>query len=111
MAEQPAPERRPYVHDEIVTLRVRRAPKYGVFLVVGAVLGVLVALALTFAGDGLDVSPYTQVVYSQGQVFGFMALVCGAVGVAVGGVVALLFDRSLGRRERSVAVDHERHGV
>ncbi len=109
MAEQPAPERKPLVHEEIVTLRVRRAPKYGVFLAAGAVLGILAALILTFAIDGSEVSPYTQVVYSELQVFGFTALICVVVGATLGAIAALVFDRVGGRRVKDVAVDHERY--
>ena len=109
MAEQPLPERKPLVHEEIVTLRMRRAPKYGVFLAAGAFLGILVALILTFAIDGADISPYTDVVYTQLQVFGFTTLICVVVGVAVGALVALVSDRVMGQRTRDVSVDHERY--
>ncbi|WP_137845290.1 potassium transporter Trk [Microbacterium sp. 2FI] len=96
------------VEDHIETVRVRRAPKFSVFLVVGAGLGILVALILTFAFDGSDaVSPNTGVVYSSGQVFGFLTLVCVTVGVALAAIVALIFDRSSSRHIREVTVDHE----
>jgi len=111
MAEQPAPERPSTSRDDIETVRVRRAPKYGVFLAAGAFLGILVALILTFAIDGAAVSPYTQVVYSQLQVFGFTALICVVVGVTLGAIVALIFERVLGARTRQVIVDHEQHGL
>jgi hypothetical protein len=94
--------------DEIVGGRVRRSPRYGAFLILGAVVGALVALILTFAFDGTSVpSDVTNVVFSQGQVFGFLALILGSVGALVGGVVALIFDRTVGRRTRSVVVGHE----
>ncbi|MCC2032932.1 potassium transporter Trk [Microbacterium allomyrinae] len=94
--------------DRIETVRVRRAPKISVFLLFGAVLGVLVALILTFAFNGsADVSPNTGVVYSQGQVFGFLTLVCVPIGLAIAGVVALVLDRRSQRRTRDVTVDHE----
>ena len=86
---------------------MRRAPKFGVFLTVGAALGVLVALILTFAGGGEATSPLTEVTYSSAQVFGFLALIGVAVGLAVGGFAALLFDRVSRRRARNVSVDHE----
>ncbi|MDQ1074599.1 MULTISPECIES: potassium transporter Trk [Microbacterium] len=111
MAEQPAPERPSFSRGEIETASVRRAPKYGVFLAAGAFVGILVALILTFAIDSTDVSPYTQVVYSQLQVFGFTALICVVVGVTVAAIVALIFERVLGGRTRQVIVDHEQHGV
>ncbi|HWI31502.1 MAG TPA: hypothetical protein VNT50_08410 [Microbacterium sp.] len=94
--------------DEIVGARVRRSPRYGAFLVFGAVLGILVAMILTFAFDGTaEPSPGTNVVYSDGQVFGFLALICISVGVLVAGVLALVLDRTVGRRTRTVVVDHE----
>ena len=86
---------------------MRRAPKYGVFLTVGALLGVLVALILTFATGEETASPLTNVTYSSMQVFGFLALIGVAIGLAVGGFVALMFDRASRRRARTVNFDHE----
>lgn len=86
---------------------MRRAPRIGVFLTVGALLGVLVALVLTFATGEEATSPLTDVTYSSMQVFGFLALIGVAVGLAVGGFVALLFDRASRRRARTVSFDHE----
>lgn len=95
-------------HD-IETATVRRSPRYAIFLVMGAALGIVAALTLTFAFDGTsDKSPSTQVLYSTSQVFGFLCLVCIPIGLAVGAVVALLIDRSLARRTREVRIDHER---
>ena len=106
-ATPPTPS--PIVEDHIETVRVRRAPKYSVFLIAGAGLGILVAMILTFAFNGSgDVSPNTGLVYSSTQVFGFLALICITVGVALGGVVALILDRALARRTRDVVVDRER---
>ena len=96
------------VKDHIETVRVRRAPKYSVFLAAGAALGILVAMILTFAFNGtVDVSPNTGMVYSQTQVFGFLALICITAGIVVGGVVALILDRVFSRRTREVTVDRE----
>ena len=89
-------------------MRVRRAPKFSVFMVVGAALGVIVAMILTFGFDGsTEQSPNTGLVYSQGQVFGFLLLVCIPIGLALAAIVALIFDRRSRRRTREVAVDHE----
>lgn len=86
---------------------VRRAPKISVFLVAGAGLGILIAMILTFAFDGTtQVSDNTGLEYSQGQVFGFLALMGIAVGLALGGAVALVFDRVSRRRAREVEVRH-----
>lgn len=102
-AERPAT-----IVDHIETVRVRRAPKYGVFLAVGAGLGLLAAMILTFVFNGTGgVSPNTGLVYSQSQVFGFLALILITVGIVAGGVTALVLDRVFARRAREVTVDRE----
>lgn len=95
------------VEDRVERLSVRRSPKYSVFFVLGAALGVLVALILTFAFHGTDQTAASGVDYTPGQVFGFLALIGVAVGATLGGIVALLFDRVLGRRTHEVTVDRE----
>ena len=102
-------EPRVLIEDHLESVRVRRAPKYSVFLAVGAALGLVVAMILTFVFNGTgDVSPNTGLVYTQTQVFGFLALICITVGVVVGAVVALILDRALARRAHAVTVDRER---
>jgi hypothetical protein len=104
----PAEPAETVVEDHIERVRVRRAPKFSVFLIVGAALGMLTALILTFAFNGTaNQSPNTGLVYTQGQVFGFLALICVAVGVAVFGILALVLDRTSRRRTREVTVDRE----
>lgn len=94
--------------DRVETVRVRRAPKFSVFLVLGAGVGLLAALILTFAFSGtVGESPNTGLVYSQGQVFGFLALICVSIGIALGGILALVLDRRSARRTREYVVDHE----
>lgn len=93
--------------DRIETVRVRRAPKISVFLILGAALGALVAMILTFAFNGTaEASPNTGLEYSQGQVFGFLLLVCVPVGLALAATAALILDRRSRRRTQQVAVDH-----
>ncbi len=98
----------PTADHRIETAQVRRSPRYAVFLLAGAALGILVALVLTFAFDGTEnVSATTGVTYSTSQVFGFVCLFAIPLGIAVGSVVALVLDHSLARRAREVRVDHE----
>lgn len=86
---------------------VRRAPKISVFLVAGAGVGILAALILTFAFAGsTEASPNTGLEYTPGQVFGFLALIGIAVGLAAGAAVALVFDRLSRRKAREVTVEH-----
>jgi uncharacterized membrane protein len=89
------------------TVTVRRAPRYGRFIALGALLGAVVALILTFAFSGQPAEPELQIGFDRGQVFGFLLLICATVGAALGAVVALILDRSSARRARSVDVQHE----
>jgi hypothetical protein len=103
-----APEPGAVIEEHIETVRLRRSPKYAVFLAAGAGLGVIVAMILTFAFNGtVGTSPNTGMVYSSGQVFGFLLLICVTVGVVGGGVTALILDRVLAKRTRDVIVDRE----
>ncbi|MEN2738546.1 potassium transporter Trk [Microbacterium sp. X-17] len=106
MSEQPRTPR-PDVVDEIEVVEVRRSPRYGVFLGLGVALGVLVAAILTFTVSGNDQSA-TGIVYSDAQVFGFLALICGAIGLGLGGALAIVLDRTVGRRRRRFSADHAR---
>jgi hypothetical protein len=83
------PEKRPE------QVRVRRSAKILNFLLTGAFLGAVAALILTFAFPGNDE-------YPASQVFGFLLLLGVALGAALGGLVAVLLDRSLQRRARDV---------
>ncbi|GAA1920246.1 hypothetical protein GCM10009775_11030 [Microbacterium aoyamense] len=110
MADQASTPEEPATRaeDRIESVRVRRAPKISVFLALGAALGILVALVLTFAFGGTsEESPNTGLVYTQGQVFGFLALICISAGVVLGAVVALILDRRSSAHTREVRADHE----
>lgn len=91
----------------VVEARVRRSPRYGVFLVLGAAVGVFVAMILTFSFHGTDEPAVNGALYSPGQVFGFLSLIGVAAGLLVGGLVAIVLDRVVGRRQRTVTLDRE----
>lgn len=80
------------------SVAVRRSPRYWRFLVIGAFVGIIAALVLTFA---FPASPD----YSLTQVFGFLLLVCIVVFGAIALTVGLLIDRSMARRTRIVSAD------
>ena len=79
------------IDDEQTIVRIRRAPKFSVFLIVGAALGIIVALILTSL---FPIDP--QVGF--GATFGYFAIFGVTGGVLIGGIVALIFDRVLSRR-------------
>ena len=89
------------------TVTVRRAPRYGRFITLGAIVGAIAALILTFAFSGEPTIEGELIEFDKGQVFGFLLLICATIGVALGALVALLIDRSTARRARSVAVVRE----
>lgn len=93
----------------VETARVRRVPKYGVFIALGAIVGVVAALILTFAFDGsARISENTGLEYTSGQVFGFVLLGCIPVGIALSALVALVLDRVARRKTREVRIVHDR---
>jgi len=77
---------------------VHRAPRYKNFMILGAIVGVVLALVLTLAfPDNAD--------FSKAQVFGFLLLACLAAGVLLGSLAALVLDRTIGRRSHTVVAD------
>ncbi|KUM33670.1 hypothetical protein [Arthrobacter sp. EPSL27] len=88
--EQHVPERR--------EITVRRAPKYVPFLVLGGLVGFGVAAFLAYGLPG-DES------FDSGAVFGFFMILCGAGGVILGGIVALVLDRMSVRRAKRAVVE------
>ncbi|MFC6356037.1 hypothetical protein [Luethyella okanaganae] len=86
--------------DEVTagTVIVRRAPRYFRFMLVGGVVGAIVALILT-----VEFPENSQ--YDRGQVFGFLLLLCATVGVALGSLIALWIDRRASLSPATVVAD------
>lgn len=80
---------------------VRRAPRIGAFLVVGAVLGALVTLILTSLYPA-DPNVGFAASYGYFLIYGVPA------GVLLGALVGLALDRRSRRRARSITVEHQR---
>ncbi len=81
-------------------VQIRRAPKYGRFLLVGGLLGLIVTFVLT------SLYPADPNV-GFGALFAYFCLYGVPTGVALGAVVALLLDRASARRSRTVAAQRE----
>jgi hypothetical protein len=66
--------------------QVHRSPRYGAFLVTGAVIGVAVAVLSGLLGTG-DGSIGT------GQLIGYLAMIFGLLGALLGGAAAVVIER------------------
>ena len=89
--------------DDRRTVRVRRSPRIGVFLLLGVLLGVLVgvvAAVLTPPAPG----------YSTGQVLGYLVLLTAPVGAVLGAGVAITLDALSSRRARTATAERARGG-
>ncbi|WP_417509847.1 potassium transporter Trk [Microbacterium sp.] len=91
---------------ETVEATVRRVPRYGVFMAIGVVLGIIAAGILTMVGS-YEPSETLDVIYTPNQVFGFTLLWTVPIGLALGGLVAILLERIARRHDRVVRVDRE----
>lgn len=78
-------------------VRIRRAPKYPAFMIVGGGIGAIVTFVLTAL---FPVDPKV----GFAALFGYFALYGVTGGVLVGALLALLFDRVLLRRARPATV-------
>lgn len=86
---------------ETTQVQIRRAPKFANFIVVGASLGLIIALILSIIFDDPNVDETTWQ-----QAFGYLFLPSVAIGGAVFGIVALILDRVSHNREKMVAAEH-----
>ena len=80
---------------------VRRAPKYGAFAAVGALVGVIIAGVLAFLP--LNMGDLSQE-YSRGAVVGMGVVLLAITGAVLGAGVALIMDAVLRRKARTVEV-------
>ena len=85
---------------EKTEVRIRRAPKLGVFLLIGTLVGALVTLVLTslFPAD-----PHIGFAAS----FGYFLLFGAPAGAVLGALVGLIIDRVSIARARTITVEHE----
>lgn len=97
--DAPVPEPATVSSSDEVT--IRRAPKFGVFIVGGAVLGFIVVVIIVALTRDIDRGGQTETVSFSGLV-GYFGLWGVAVGGFVGAVVAIVLDRVLARRAASL---------
>ena len=87
--------------DTLTEVRVRRAPRLPVFLVLGAILGAIVTLIITSTVGHVDPKVGFGATYGYFCVFGVPA------GIVAGALVGLVLDRRSQRRARVVPAEHE----
>jgi len=85
------------------TVTVRRSPHYLRFFILGLIVGVIGALVLTVAFP-------VDAQYTVLQVFGFMLLISLSIGGALGLVVAIILDRTVGKRTITTQATRETVG-
>jgi hypothetical protein len=87
--------------DRETQVRIRRAPKFSVFVVLGALVGIFVSLILT-ASFPIDKTVGFAATFGYFAIYGFVG------GILLGAIVALIFDRALGRGTKTVQVTVDR---
>ncbi|AWB90715.1 potassium transporter Trk [Salinibacterium hongtaonis] len=85
---------------EVQQLSIRRAPRIPVFLVLGGLVGFIVALILTTA---FEIDPLV----GFPAMLGYLSIFCIPAGIALGALVGLLLDRRSSKRARQLTVEHE----
>ncbi|MFS0729314.1 hypothetical protein ABC270_04445 [Curtobacterium sp. 1P10AnD] len=106
MSTTDGPEERPAPNavstpDEVT---IRRAPKFGVFILGGAVLGFLVTLVVVSATMNLDRGDQQETA-SFGSLVGYFSLWGVTIGAFVGAVVAVVLDRVFARRSAALTAE------
>ena len=81
-------------------VRIRRAPRLPVFLLLGAVFGVVVALIATALGN---VDPKV----GFAGTFGYLCIYGIPIGIVVGAIVGLALDRVSRRRSRVISMERQ----
>jgi hypothetical protein len=81
-------------------VEVVRSVRFGRVIIGGAIVGAVIATALTLS------FPVASQDYTLGQVTGFMALVGATLGLALGSVLALILNRAVSNRRGTAVAKH-----
>jgi len=85
---------------EVDEVRIRRAPKFPAFMVVGGAVGAIVTLIVT---SQFPADPSV----GFGALFAYFCLYGVTAGVVLGAVLAIILDRVSARRAKTVSVERE----
>lgn len=101
MSNTDRPDERPVPAPNTATspdeVSIRRAPRFGVFIVGGAVLGFLVTLVVVALTMGIDRGDQQETT-SFGGLVGYFSLYGVTIGMFLGAVIAVVLDRVFSRR-------------
>jgi len=97
------------IDQEVLPVFVHSSPRYGRFLFIGIVLGLLVAVTLTVVSGLTDDpgGPLSTGVSGVLRVFGVYAAVCVGVGLLVMGLLAIILGRVAAKHGRSARAEHD----
>ncbi|QCR18350.1 GlsB/YeaQ/YmgE family stress response membrane protein [Agrococcus sp. SGAir0287] len=101
-------ERSVTVERDDVQVRARLVPRYGRFMVLGAIVGAVggwLFSRLGSSGPWLGAGPTID----TSAVVPFLVVVGIVVGIVLGAVVAILLERIVGRRRRTLTAERTRH--
>lgn len=91
----------PRTTDTIAEVRLRRAPRLWVFVLLGAVVGAIVTLIITSLSEADPKVGFAAT-------YGYFCLYGVPAGIVLGAVVGLLLDRRSSRRALTVTAELER---
>ncbi|GAA1326264.1 hypothetical protein ACFSWE_12875 [Leucobacter albus] len=83
------------------TVELQRSVRIGRLLIVGAIIGAVVGGLVTTLFKVPEGALYTV-----GQIAGFMLLIGGAVGLTLGGVLALILSAVAKRKRGTAVIEH-----
>ncbi len=86
------PDAAPPAPREPVEVRLRRTPRYLRFVLVGAVIGFLIAAIVVSLRD-LPAADPGHLVYSKRTILGYLGMIGALFGAVLGAAVAVLADR------------------
>ena len=95
---EPAPQKANTTSAKTEKARLRRAPKFPAFMIVGGGIGALTTFILT------NLFPVDPAV-GFWSLFGYFALYGVPLGIVLGALLALILDRVASRRSREVEVE------
>lgn len=96
---QPAGDEVPREVTSRDSVRVRRAPRYPRFIILGAGLGVIATFVATM------LFPIDESIGAS-RIFGFLLLFGVTAGVVLGSLVAIILDRIATRRAKQLDAEH-----